>query len=590
MLQISEREEWEMTNDQNNNYQAQQPANPFAAAYANDNTVSGVERVKKGKGKKVAVISGVSAAVIAGGAIAAYNLSPFVKNQVKLRTMKPEKYYAWVQDENVHELAKDVADMYGDATDRIEKGSGGNFTLKYTASDTVRDMLAEDLFEDYDAENSEFSEEEIRDIIDSLGNAKLGLDYAGNDGVYQFSAFADLNDETLATLDLVIDAVNYEVFLRVPELNEQYISISSEEYLKDELGLGSTNVYTDMLKHPSDYISSDDIEEEIVRYAGVWIDTVNDVELEKSEEVEIGDITSKYTVATVEVNEKLLGKLAKNLLNEVRDDDIIKELLIDKLEIMDEDEFLGEIDEALEELEDAEYDTEVVGIVKTYIDAKGKIRGISITDADNENGGYYLMGRDGDEIRGEFRIFEDDEDIVRVDLTATESNKKVYDGSIDVAIYGGEEEYTGSVEFEDFEITNEEKNYINADISIKVMDYDPIDIEFRSDGDSQEISCDIEWDDNDYGTITLIYSSSDDLDISVPDKSGSFEIDPEDIESVDINEYITRDDLKRFVKDIMLKFNFTEDKADKLAGELADEAFDEFEDREDTTEYDDFVY
>ena len=67
-------------------------------------SVSGVEPVKK-KGK-APVIAGITAgvvAVVAGGSVIAYNTSAFVKNKVKLATLSPKEYYAWVNDVNTSE-------------------------------------------------------------------------------------------------------------------------------------------------------------------------------------------------------------------------------------------------------------------------------------------------------------------------------------------------------------------------------------------------------------------------------------------------------------------------------------------------------
>lgn len=82
-----------MFNNDQNNYENQSLNEEFS--------VSGVEPVtKKSKGKKAAMIGGISAAVIVGGGAAAYGVSDTVKNQVKLRVSSPEKYYAWVTENN----------------------------------------------------------------------------------------------------------------------------------------------------------------------------------------------------------------------------------------------------------------------------------------------------------------------------------------------------------------------------------------------------------------------------------------------------------------------------------------------------------
>ena len=48
-----------------------------------NDVVTGVERVKKGKGKVIAGITAGAIAVVAGGGAIAYAASDYVKNQVK---------------------------------------------------------------------------------------------------------------------------------------------------------------------------------------------------------------------------------------------------------------------------------------------------------------------------------------------------------------------------------------------------------------------------------------------------------------------------------------------------------------------------
>lgn len=50
-----------------------------------ENTVSGVEPVKKRKGAVIGGITAGALVLVVGGGAAAYGLSDFVKNQVKLR-------------------------------------------------------------------------------------------------------------------------------------------------------------------------------------------------------------------------------------------------------------------------------------------------------------------------------------------------------------------------------------------------------------------------------------------------------------------------------------------------------------------------
>ena len=105
-----------------------------------DNTVSGVERVSKKKGKKIALVSGIAVVAIAGGGVAAYNLSDYVKNQVNLRVMKPENYYSWVIEENSKEFASKAKDSYSKVYDKATNSYGSSFNLKYNISDDAKDI------------------------------------------------------------------------------------------------------------------------------------------------------------------------------------------------------------------------------------------------------------------------------------------------------------------------------------------------------------------------------------------------------------------------------------------------------------------
>ena len=93
-------------------------------------SVSGVENVtKKGRGRKAALIGGISAAVVVGGSATAYAASDTVKNQVKLRLSSPEKYYAWVTENNSKNLGQILSENYKKSIDNMEKGTEAKFKL-----------------------------------------------------------------------------------------------------------------------------------------------------------------------------------------------------------------------------------------------------------------------------------------------------------------------------------------------------------------------------------------------------------------------------------------------------------------------------
>ncbi|MBQ3856519.1 MAG: hypothetical protein II762_07510 [Ruminococcus sp.] len=534
------------------------------------NTVSGVENVTKKGGKKAAAIGIGAVVLLAGGGAAAYNFSDLVKNQVKLRLMKPEKYYAWVNEENAKTAGEKAADAYREMLGKKDEGQTGNFSVKYELSDDVRDLLKEELNND-DAQ-------EFKDVIDNAQSIEIGCKAGLVDEVAGGEYFINYNDDKLATIDFALDQENMDSFFRVPELKDQWLCVSLGEAVEEVYGSSSImSTYKEILKDPEPFLSPDELQDIVERYTAVWNSCFDDVDLEKKESLDISDITVEYTAITVEIDEEKAEELAEAFIEEARDDDVIRGIIIDKLEICDEDEYDETLDEALESFEheaDYEYSDDVVEFT-TYVDAKGVIRGMNITMGD-ELDYTYAIGMDGDDVRGTMYFETDGEREFQADLTAEKSGK-AYDGSIDITFNNGhydweteeyvDEEQTASIEFTGFEIVNEEQGFFNADVTVNIPDVEPFSINFAADEDSQEISADIKVDGTDYGKVTAKLSVEKDADVEVPSKDDAFVLDPESSD-VDFSEYVSEEEFKTFVTDLAKKVGFE----DELAEALGDEA------------------
>ncbi|MBQ6212986.1 MAG: hypothetical protein IJJ57_08890, partial [Ruminococcus sp.] len=172
-----------------------------------------------------------------------------------------------------------------------------------------------------------------------------------------------------------------------------------------------------------------------------------------------------------------------------------------------------------------------------------------------------------------------------VNLYAEETGKEEYSGSIDLISYSSQydfdademtptsEKYT--LEFEDFKITNEERKYFDADVTIITPDLDPIELEFDGDDDSQSVSYEIVVDDVDYGKATLTWSTEDGADVPVPDKNDCFMIDEDSIHSADYKTYVDRDHMKDFIKELLIKLDIDASSAEDYAEEAVTEIYDE---------------
>ncbi len=556
-------------NDQNNGFDNSQ----FDAAMS----ASGVENVtKKSKGKKAALIGGISAAVVVGGSAAAYGLSDTVKNQVKLRMSKPEKHYAWVTEKNSESLGEILSENYKKRLDNYKKGADIDFSVYYEANDNVKDMIIDEMFGDADSDGTQ----KISDVIKNINKFSVSGNVKSKSGKVNSNFGIDLDDDRIVSLDAVMDTDAMDYFFRVPELKEKWIGTELSS-VEDMIGSESVNMFRDIMKDPASFLSPEELEEEVNKYAGVWSSFVSDVQLEKKEEIDICDISVNYTVATVELNDKDLDKLELEFLKELKKDDIIRGIVVDKLKVVDdedyEDDIQSEIDDVKEDLDENDYDKDTVIAIDTYIDATGTIRGLGI-DVDDEQT-YMVIGKDGDSIRGEIKVTDDEGEVpLSVKLTAEENGKK-YSGDITINYteysYKDDEDVENEavVKFDDFEIVNEEKCYVNGTVAINIPETDPIDIVLSSDGKEQDVNFTIRADGEDYGNIGIKYSVNYGVDVDIPDKSDAVMVDVEELNDFDFDDYVTSDEISEFIKSRLEKIGFDKEMAERVAESVEDDIY-----------------
>lgn len=555
--------------------------------------VSGVDTVKKSR--LGAVIAGAAAGVVALGAIggvAAYNLSDFVKNQVKLLVSKPDNYYAWVTEKNSGELSQMLSTRYSEMLKASKDGQSSSVSVRYDISDEAKNMVTDQIFgsgiDDLDEET-----QNAIDVFNDLQSIKLGADMAKDSSAASGDFYAEINDNRLATFEMGADVDAFDIFFRVPELKEQWFGFDMSEIAEEE-GDEFKKQYQKIFSDPESYLTPNDIKTEISRYVGVWNETVSGVQLEKKEEVQIGDITVKYTVASVEIDQKMAIQISENLINSAKEDEILKKIIIDSSIDITEEDYYDELNDLLDELKSTEPEnSDDKIIVKTYIDPNGDIRGISLeSDFKDEDEDSFsvsmIMGKEGDQIRGEVIVLNDDSEDFRIEMTAVEKSKK-YTGSVDFTADGE----SVSVEFTELETVNEEKGYINGTFTLIIPDVDPISVNFDSDGKSQKISGEIVVDGTNYGKITLEMSSENSGNPVVPSKSDAMMIDT-DSDFV-LSDYVSEDEMTKFLTDLMNKLGFSDENANDLVEEAVSSMYgggfdDDFDWDDDDFDWDDYDY
>lgn len=557
-----------------------------------NDTVSGVENVtKKKKGGKIAAIAIGAVVVIAGGSIAAYNLSDYVKNKVKLATLEPEEYYSWVTEKNATEAADSVSKTYQKYIDALSDGQTANASFRYDVSDDAKkELLSMLMGSDYENSATDETQQYI-DIINNINSIEIGANSSVKSSIMNGGIYASVNDEKLVTADLSMNYDELAYYFRIPELSEKWLGISLENLAEESSNAlieSDITAMKDFMSNPEEYLSPEELDELINKYSAVWCSEIDDVELEKKEKVDIGDITVEYTVLTSEIDGKKACDIAEAFIDEASDDKLLKEIVTERLAVCTEDEYDSALSSAAENIKENKdsnsFDDQSIELI-TYVDAKGTIRGISFNTPDDTYKYDYIIGLENDNVYGTLS-FTDGSDIINAELNAIKDGNK-YNGDIDVK-YSSEDstdEYSFSIEFNDFEVVDEEKGYVNCGLTVIIPDVDPIALDFSSDGKSQDITFELNIDDTDYGKFTFNMSNDKSGDIEQPDVSNAILIDPENSD-FDIESYVTEEEVTSFIKELLTKIGFSEEDAQAVAETYAANMFYSYDDLD--YNYDDY--
>lgn len=515
-------------------------------------SVSGVEPVKK-KGK-APVIAGITAgvvAVVAGGSVIAYNTSAFVKNKVKLATLSPKEYYAWVNDVNTSEQIEYLSESYDKYVDIMGKDSGKGINSKmdvtYTMSDGLKTLV----------KNAMGGTDKANNFVDNINNISLTLDESVFQGIIGCNLGLDFNENDIADLEMSIDYANLFMLGRVPQITERYLGMDLSASASSDEDAKALEIVGKFYSDPEEILTKDEFRKLAEKYTSLWNECVSEVQQEKGEEVTVGKYTNEYTVLTVEMNEEFLENTAEKYINALKEDETVKNIIVTRLAVCDEETYISDLDNALEDIksdEDGE-DDDLILTLKTYVDPTGEIRGYTLKD--NIDDGFELLftGESEQTANGIFSFTNSEEDMsVKGNIDYTVNDDK-YTGSVDMTVTEYDEDTKILVEFTDLETVNKDYGYVNGNVNFSVNDSAPFAVALNSDGSSQKASFDIDIEDVNYGNIVLEISSSEISELSVPDKSGAYIID----ENTDSLEgYATEEELINFISSVVKNTGFAE--------------------------------
>lgn len=511
-------------------------------------SVSGVETVKKGKAPVIAGITAGVVAVVAGGSVIAYNTSDFIKNKVKLATLSPKEYYVWINDSNADKNIEALSESYNRYVDIMgkdsEKGMNVKINATYTMSDGVKTLL----------KSSMGGTDKANKFVDNINNISLSLDESLFRGVIGYNLGLDFNDNDIADLEMFMNYGDLFMLGRVPQLTERYLGMDLKSFTSDDDEAKAVDAVAKFYSNPEEILTKEEFRTLAEKYTSLWNDCISDVQQEKGEEVTVGNYSNKYTVLTINMSEEFLDSTAEKYINTIKEDETIKDIFITRLGVCDEETYIRNLDDAVESIK-ADDGDDVNLTFKTYVDATGKVRGYTLKD-ENDDGFEYLFTGENEQTVNGIINFTDSENSTyfKCNVDYVENDGK-YTGSADMTFTENDEDEKVVAEFTDLQKVNDEYGYVNGNINLSVNDSAPFAIVLDSDGSSQKANFDIDIEDINYGNVTLEIISSEISKLNIPDKSGAYIVDKN---TNDLEGYVSEENIINFMSYVVKNIGFAE--------------------------------
>lgn len=511
-------------------------------------SVSGVETVKKGKAPVIAGITAGVVAVVAGGSVIAYNTSDFIKNKVKLATLSPKEYYVWINDSNADKNIEALSESYNRYVDIMgkdsEKGMNVKINATYTMSDGVKTLL----------KSSMGGTDKANKFVDNINNISLSLDESLFRGVIGYNLGLDFNDNDIADLEMFMNYGDLFMLGRVPQLTERYLGMDLKSFTSDDDEAKAVDAVAKFYSNPEEILTKEEFRTLAEKYTSLWNDCISDVQQEKGEEVTVGNYSNKYTVLTIDMSEEFLESTAEKYINTIKEDETIKDVFITRLGVCDEETYIRNLDDAVESIK-ADDGDDVNLTFKTYVDATGKVRGYTLKD-ENDDGFEYLFTGENEQTVNGIINFTDSENSTyfKCNVDYVENDGK-YTGSADMTFTENDEDEKIVAEFTDLQKVNDEYGYVNGNINLSVNDSAPFAIVLDSDGSSQKANFDIDIEDINYGNVTLEIISSEISELNIPDKSGAYIVDKN---TNDLEGYVSEENIINFMSSVVKNIGFAE--------------------------------
>ena len=436
------------------------------------------KKVKRSASKKKALIAIIAAAivVVAGALAAVFNFAR-ISNFFARSFMKPESYYQYVEKKNTKTFAKNVSEIYNNGFLENVAVTGGKGRIS--------------MYVDIDNKAREFLTEQTEMDFSWLKKAEFVLENNVRDEKAALTLELILNDQSIATVDLIEDSKNGDILGRIPLISDEYFSTNLSELLggasqygsniDDDFGYNYSNRSIDNLFGTTSKVKgalpdSETVQKILSRYIEILLNSVDKADKGSSELTAAG-VSAIYNTIEIKIDDDIIQNVVKNICKELVKDKDIKKIINDIENAIDEelyDDFIDLINELADEADDIKLDENINMIL--WVNGKGEVAGREITIGDYRL--KYAMPISGKDFGFELSYKEkaDDNkfsDVISFTGSGTRSGNKI-DGSFSfkttntkyVAVEYSDEDY--GYGFNDYKL---QKDTFKV-FTVKVKDYD----------------------------------------------------------------------------------------------------------------------
>lgn len=275
------------------------------------------EKGKLGKKGKIALI--VSAVVVAAALVAVLLNLDAIKARFA-RNDSPASYMQSLEQESVGKIADSVSGFYGNLLNTASGVQNAvESDIRVVLSDDIRSML-----------EMLMSQQGIPADLSWLEEITLKTTYQGKDGIADFSIGIGLGDVQIATLQVITDTNQQKTWVRIPELNQEYLVDDTGMLYSAQVTVGDMVIPVSQAQMMARLVESLPDEETlnnlIRKYFGIALKCLTDVE-KSDHTLTLDGLEQSCTELKTVITEKTAMEIILAVLKEAKEDQDIKQII-----------------------------------------------------------------------------------------------------------------------------------------------------------------------------------------------------------------------------------------------------------------------